>query len=271
MKRVVVFQGLGVAEPRAPLPDGVWQRGKPSPSLDQAIWYRTDAIEQRTQFPQTYPTPAVNCRMCPPEDNSPDCCHYSSNMPMYRNFAKQAYSSAYKPWNYDSWAYQTPPNTSDMVAFAMQESLRQAKLEMAPVDMSPPDPNVTLSGFLNGGSQGLGSAQGQTHLLGLGAGGQGQTHLLGLGHYTPRYSLFGNASCSSCAGQKLGGYLVSSGLGGMGTVLVAGAVSTVVSLIGLGFWIAKGKKAATTAKVATFALPVTAAVLAADMTLIKSP
>jgi hypothetical protein len=199
MKRVVVFQGLGVAEPEWDLPDGVWQRGKPRPAEEAAIWYRTKNIADSTMFPPTNPTPMTNCRMCPPGDTSFDCCTSSVNMPLYTDWGMEAYASAYKPWDHSAWKFQTPPTTPDMVALAMHQSLRQAKLEMAytgAIATPPPDPAFQLSGYLSG----LGTGQGQTHLLGL-RGGQGQTHLLGLG-FKNRYSPFGRLGHGDCGCNK---------------------------------------------------------------------
>lgn len=178
MKRVVVFQGLGVAAPNVPLPDGVWQRGKPTPAVNTAMWYRTQQIADQSTFPPAGGSPA-NCRMCPPGDDSPDCCESNTTMPQYVDYGMMAYESSFKPWNQDSQVYEEPPSTTEIVAHAMNESLRQAKLEMAsPADAGPTDPSQQLSGFIASSGRGLGYA-GQTRLLGLGY--AGQTRLLGVG------------------------------------------------------------------------------------------
>lgn len=238
MKRVVVFQGLGVAAPDVPLPPGVWQRGQPVPAIDAATWFRTDNIMQQSKFPQTYPTPAANCRMCPPGDTSPDCCHSSDRMPQYRDFGREAYVSSFKPWNHDSQFFQEPPTTGQIIDLAMQQSTRQAKLEMAsPANDTPPDVGAQLSGFIGSGGQG------QVHLLGLGNG-QGQQHLLGLG-YTNRYSPFGrlgrtgSVGCSACEGTLAGTFTNDDG---SYTTTGKVAIGAGVALVGAALYMAFRKK-----------------------------
>jgi len=248
MRRVVVFQGLGVAEPREPLPPGVWQRGEPRPALDAAMWYRTDAIQDFTQFPPMYPTPPANCRMCPPGDTSPDCCVHNTKMPQFTNWGRQAYQNAVLPWNYNSAPPPLPPTTQEMIGIAMEQSLRQAQLELAPLpDAPPPNPAYQLSGFLAGGGRLGAGGQGQTRLLGA----QGQTHLLG------------KVGCG-CDGSRLSGPILGTGWRGFSSTFSLGVAGFLLTVVGGAYWAMKGKKAPTLAKVAAFGLPAAGAVIAAD-------